>query len=370
MKDCFKKIVFILAAGVLFNSCKTDFDLIAPYKESVAVYGLLSQSDSVNYIRVNRVFLGEGDATLIAQNSDSVYFKPGEVSVSVEKYYGSVKKQTYNFTETYEKPLSPGYFNVNQLIYKSIQPFSSDSAGKVFEYQLIVRNNLTGMVYTAKTTLVRDYGSSTCSNITPVSYCVLGSFFIPGLAGAAGNVNVKLQTTANARIVNLGVRFYYRDSLFSGAVTPHFVDIKFPNKKASTLAGGEVMDFSFSRETFYNTVGNGIVDDPSIVRSRTADSLVFFVVSGGEELSLYNEINGTTGSFGQEKPIYTNIDGGVGVFSARYTKKAKKAYYNCHLGAAQTGVITYGSLDQLAIMPATCHLRFTKSDCSINTFCP
>ena len=50
-------LVFIVA---IFNSCKNDLDALAPYKESIAVYGLIDPADSVNYIRVNRVFLGSG----------------------------------------------------------------------------------------------------------------------------------------------------------------------------------------------------------------------------------------------------------------------------------------------------------------------
>src|SRR6202008_3281826 len=112
----------------------------------------------------NKVFLGAGDATLFAQIKDSVYFKPGEVSVSIERFFNGVKKQTYIFTETYEKVLNPGSFNPDQLIYKCSQPFKADSANKEFEYHLIVTNNTTGKTYTSKTTLIQDYGSSACSN--------------------------------------------------------------------------------------------------------------------------------------------------------------------------------------------------------------
>lgn len=362
MRSGLTKLFFILAAGIVFNSCKTDFDLIAPYKESVAVYGLLSQSDSVNYIRVNKVFLGAGDATGFAQIKDSVYFKPGELSVSVEKYFNGTKKQTYLFTESYEKPLSPGAFNPDQLIYKSTQPFKSDSAGKEFEYHLIVKNNNTGSVFTSKTTLVHDYTSAACTNIPSGCFLTLNNVNLA--VSSPGTVKIKFGTAVNARVCNFWMRFYYHDSLYAGGVAPQFIDIHFPNRKASTLLGGEVMDYSFGGDYYYKTIAGAIKDDPSVVRCRTADSVNFYIVSGGEELNLYNEINGTVSAFGQEKPIYTNIENGVGVFSARYTKKINKPYYNCNNGPSQTGVITYQSLDQLALGPFTNHLRFTKSDCT------
>ncbi|MFL5754587.1 MAG: hypothetical protein ACJ76F_14335 [Bacteroidia bacterium] len=369
MKTLSFKLLLLLLSGIILNSCKTDFDLNAPYKESVAIYGLLSQSDSVNYIRVNKVFLGEGDATLFAQIKDSVYFKPGELSVSVEKYFNGIKKQTYIFSETYEKVLNPGSFNPDQLIYKTTQAFKSDSANKEFDYHLIVKNNVSGKIYTSRTSLVHDLTSASCSNIA--SGCFLNLTNVNLAVSSPGLIKIKFGSPVNARVCNLLMRFYYHDSLFSGGIVPRHVDLNFSNKKTSTLLGAEVLDFSFPADVYYKTIASSIVDDPSVVKCRKADSVNFYIVSGGEFLNLYNEINGTSGSFGQEKPIYTNIDNdAVGVFSARYTKKINKPYYSCTGGPTQTGVITYQSLDQLALGPHTCHLRFTKSDCSINSFCP
>jgi hypothetical protein len=60
-------------------SCHNKLEVLAPYKESVSVYGLLNQDDTVNYIRIGRVYLGEGNAVQMAAVQDSVWFKPGEL---------------------------------------------------------------------------------------------------------------------------------------------------------------------------------------------------------------------------------------------------------------------------------------------------
>ena len=78
------------------------------------------------------VFTGR-NINQIAQVQDSVYFNPGEATVVIEKYWNGVLKQKYNFSETFEKPIDQGVFNVNQLIYKSTQKFKSDSSNKFFE---------------------------------------------------------------------------------------------------------------------------------------------------------------------------------------------------------------------------------------------
>jgi len=73
-----KRWHFIFLLPVLFiNSCKTDFDIIAPYKETTVVYGLLDPDTSVQYIKINKAFLGEGDALVMAQQMDSTNYKPG-----------------------------------------------------------------------------------------------------------------------------------------------------------------------------------------------------------------------------------------------------------------------------------------------------
>ncbi len=72
----------------LFGGCSNKLNLLAPYKESISVYGLLQQSDTnyTNYIRVERVFLGAGNAYTMAQNQDSVYFAAGELTVSLQRW--------------------------------------------------------------------------------------------------------------------------------------------------------------------------------------------------------------------------------------------------------------------------------------------
>jgi hypothetical protein len=51
--------VFLLALSLLFSSCETDVDVIAPYQEKMVVYGLLNQTDTIQLIKINKVFFGQ-----------------------------------------------------------------------------------------------------------------------------------------------------------------------------------------------------------------------------------------------------------------------------------------------------------------------
>ncbi|MBK6986941.1 MAG: hypothetical protein IPH33_01125 [Bacteroidetes bacterium] len=72
-----KKIILLSAIGSflgLLNSCSTDFDIVAPYKEVIVVNGLINPLDSVHYVHVGKIFLGEGDVYTMAQQADSVNY--------------------------------------------------------------------------------------------------------------------------------------------------------------------------------------------------------------------------------------------------------------------------------------------------------
>lgn len=360
------------------NSCKNDLDAMAPYKESIAVYGMLDPTDSVNYIRVNRVFLGAGDANQIAQIQDSVYFKPGEATVVVEKYWNGTLKQTYNFYETYEKPLEQGVFNVNQLIYKSTQKFKSDSSNKFFEYILKVTNVKTQTLFESeKINLVKDITS------TPNQACgTLGStcFFndpnsiinISPYVNTFGPIEtrVKFATPRYCATSSVKLRFHYTEVNLDASTVKKYFDFSLGEIDADVSTGGETMDFTFPGVTFYNALNSSIPDNNNVLE-RVADSITFHFYFGGAELQLYKDINNTSGSFGQEKPIYTNMkNGAVGVFSSRTKFLVNKKMFRCGLSGTQVNIINEAFLNFLRDSNYPyCRMRFRGPDCTPNPGC-
>ena len=77
------KKIFILSAFLFlfFTSCKNDLKLNAPYKEFPSIYAVLTPQDAIHIIRINKVFLGEGDANKMAQVSDSLNYPANELTV-------------------------------------------------------------------------------------------------------------------------------------------------------------------------------------------------------------------------------------------------------------------------------------------------
>lgn len=362
----------VVVSAFISNSCKNDLEAVAPYEESVVIYGLLDQNDTANYIRVNKVFVTPGNANQVAQIQDSVYFKPGELSVKIEKYWNGTKRQTYVLSETYEIPLQPGTFNTDQLIYKTTDPFSSDSLNRFFEYKLIVVNNKSGKEYTATTKLVKNVSATNSSSMCSASLgqnCFFNTSNVSILPVVNGKTQVKFLTPINAAICEGNITMYYTNMFLDNSSANANAQYSLGSSVPGSASGGQLIDFSFSGISFFTALANNVTAQSNL-KQRVADSLSFTFYFGGEELKLYREINNVSGSFGQEKPIYTNIsNGGIGVFSSRTKLTVIKRFYDCTAGPNQTEIITSQTLNYLVASTITCHLLFNGPSCPQNTGC-
>ena len=81
-----------------FNSCKEDIELVGSYKETAVIYALLDQSESIHFLKINRAFIGPGNALEIAKNPDSSYFENLEGTIT--EYMNDVVTNTWNLKDT------------------------------------------------------------------------------------------------------------------------------------------------------------------------------------------------------------------------------------------------------------------------------
>src|SRR4051812_36753311 len=94
MRSALKLTAVLTAIIGLFNSCKNELHILAPYKESVSVYGILNPDTNLQIIRINKIFLGEGNAFQMAQVQDSVNYKAGQLTVTLERFVNGVQAPT------------------------------------------------------------------------------------------------------------------------------------------------------------------------------------------------------------------------------------------------------------------------------------
>ncbi len=69
-----KYLFLVLIASITFLSCNSDIDLTAPYEDITIVYGLLDQTEDIQYIRINKSFLGDAPLADMASVRDSVEY--------------------------------------------------------------------------------------------------------------------------------------------------------------------------------------------------------------------------------------------------------------------------------------------------------
>jgi hypothetical protein len=343
-----KKAFFIIIIFTLFGGCSNSLSLLAPYKESVSVYGLLNQDDPIQYIRIERVFLGAENAYTMAQNQDSVYFKSGDLKVTLQRWINGAQVSVNNsgpsvmeivLTDTLLQAAT-GVFNQNERVYKTNHKLYSDS-----QYNLIIHNNKSGKEFTSQTSLIQpfqllmslsgepntlapNYSLNTPVNIVPAygatKFCYYGS-------------------PVNAGVCGLVLRFFYTD-YNGGTSTKQSVDISLGTNYPLQTAGGEKQDFPFTATTVLINLANSIPVNTAITRS--IDSAEFILNAAGQALALYNQVNMST-SLSQNKANYTNIIGGVGVFSCRNQLKLLR-----NIKDSQSCV------DTISSNSLTCKLRF------------
>src|SRR5437868_3293744 len=112
-----KKYIAVLLLFACIFSCKTDFNTVAPYKEITVVYGLLDPAKGAQYIKINKAFLGEGNALVMAQQMDSTNYPPGTLDVKLQQIQSG---QEIQFVAVLDSTKEPGIFsNPYQIIYRN-----------------------------------------------------------------------------------------------------------------------------------------------------------------------------------------------------------------------------------------------------------
>lgn len=358
------KIVSIVCLlAVVFNSCKNELNILAPYKESVSVYALLNPQETRNYVRINRIFLGEGNSYQMAQVNDSINYKQGELTVTLERYengalalttVGNPTKKLITLNDTVIQTQS-GVFNTNQRLF-----YTDDKLYTWGDYKLTITNNKTGNVFTSKGTIIDSVKPTPFLPITlppyPLPQASPNNLYIDFSLPTVLRT-IRFNSVPNARDYDLIMRFHYFDSLNTGAIVPKYVDYNFSTVSSSDLNGGEQLSVSFKSGEFYAYLVNKLnEDEPSNLLFRKIIKLDFIIIASAQDFSDFLKISAPSTSVAQDKPVYSNIEGGFGIFSSRSRFHLSKD-------------ISVSWIDYMAITKPTCNLRFLKSDGNVSAIC-
>ena len=295
-------ILLISLVSILFSSCKTDFELNAPYKETMVIYGFLNANENVQYIRISKGFLGEGNALIMAQQPDSINYAD-VLHVTIDEIVNGNIANTFVLERVDTIPKEAGLFAYPYQVYYRL---SNHSLNPNALYRLNVENTETGNKASSITRVVNDILNITNPSIAEVNFASTGQF------------SVKFSPVSNGRIYDLVIRFHYTEDS-SGVISYHYVDWNFPDQFTS---GGSDIIFPYARQDFYavlaasipvksgvtRTVGNAALGYPAIE---------FRMIAGTEDLYTYQQLNSPSNTSLQDPPIFTTVENGLGLFTSR-----------------------------------------------------
>jgi hypothetical protein len=336
MKKVFLYISLAIFTVVVSTSCKNDLDVLAPGEESVSVYGILNPNESVQNIRINKVFLTDGDLIAASQDANQINYGPGELRVSLQRFIGGSNTPTLTtvgnttrkeivMTETVITTGS-GSFNQTQRIWQT-----TDKLYGTGEYKLTVTILSSGKEITSRNVVVDSVKSnSTMPFISSANYPMHGYYDLnnfPIQANAlvnytatVGNVTskIKFKSVLNAKLYDVVMRFHYKNVSITNDTTLDYVDFNFSTQKVTDLDKIADLEVQFGISDFYTNLGNEVPKKPTVaLKERISHYMEYIIYAGAESLDTFLQVNQPSTTIAQDKPSYSNINGGVGIFSAR-----------------------------------------------------
>ncbi len=341
----------LVALLTIFSSCESEFKLTGEYEEKPLIYGLLDPNDNPgsggdgHLFRIQKAFLGEESAFVMALEPDSSYFRYEDLFVEVVEYNGSSETNRWNLDTVMIATKDTGnpddnvidFFGPMQRLYKLNQNIDADR-----DYEITLKKRPIGMT-AAMTIANMDTVTPIADSKTPIVDASTLSFSRPNQNSALSNsqritlvntsrdyVNyiLNFSTAERGKQYEVWMSFYYRE-IIGGVET-----LKSIKSLVKTVDVGteNIVQIPILSENFFSRIGSVVAEEPGIIRKiGRADGtlgdpfqegftqdLDIEVLIAGDELFAYIDINNPSNSTVlQDKPVYTNINNGLGVFSSR-----------------------------------------------------
>ena len=294
-------ILVTLVSLMFINGCSNDVDINASYKQIIVAYGLLDTNEDTTYLKINKAFLGEDDALIMAKVRDSSEFVE---KLQVKVWAEDDLQTVYTFdTITITNKEEGTFYNPNQLIYYSpFQPLVDKN------YKLEINYKEIQLTSEARTF------SFTGFDITQ-----------PGFAK-----KIRIDNSTDPKVISwfrkddaprydVLVRFHFKEIWEGSTDTVYRYFDWFKDTRKATV--GEEVESYYTGNQFYSALERYVPYEDAETEAKVTDrytwDVEFYVYAGGTELATYMEVNEPSNSIIQDKPQYSNIENGIGIFSSR-----------------------------------------------------
>ena len=366
----------LVAVLTIFSSCDSEFSLTGDYVERPLIYGLLDPSmvGEGQLFRIQKAFLGEESAFIMAQSPDSSYFKYEDLFVELVEYDESVEKNRWALDTVMVHNKDTGDANGFEFFGPS-QRLYSTAAGKILEFSGVNANvNLDATSEYEITLKKRPAGVATMTianmaDVEPIADSRVdvvdpstfkwntpnqNSPSFPGTtrkmdlfntANEFKNYTIRFDAAERVRQYEVWLKFYYREVVL-GVETDKSIEWKVSTFELDpNVSDWQVQILS---ESIYSRIGSEIQAEPNVIRyiglaenhpndphpnDNQSHDFDIFIRLAGDELFEFIDINSPTNSGAlQDRPVYTNVNNGLGIFSSRSTVEFPGMYLSTTAG--------------------------------------
>ena len=298
-----KNLLFLILP--LLFSCETDFNVNANWKDVTIVYGLIDPNNEDQLIKINKAYLGQGDAIQMASISDSTNYDPSNLIVKIHR----VREQVFNTYDTLSTVVltdtvldkDDGLFSTDDnIIYTFKKPSSFYNTNSI--YVLEILNLSSGQKVTSETEIINSF-----------SFESLNPSFEWGLYNGEladslrfRTKNIEWQNSKNGVIYQLDILINYLESGIVNSLSWSQPIVEYSSGNMSLKIKGD---------QFFQFLENNL--DNNTTKQFLNLDLVMTI--GAQDLKTYIDVNQPFSGIVQERPVFSNIHNGVGLFSSRYT---------------------------------------------------
>jgi hypothetical protein len=314
---------------VLFVACNDDFSINGKWTDQTIVYGLLNQTDSAQYIKINKAFLGDGDAWEMALQADSIQYND---TLDVQLIEYSLKNTTYNpliaqswqpngkiiqlyrTSEITKSDTAPdgttGTFGAQlNYLYKTIEKLANS---RKYKLQIVVPGKTDTI--TSETFLIYDLNVQ-----NPKPDVGLSKSYVD-LSDSVKPYTTTWNLAMYGKVYQCQVKFHYID-ITGSDTTWQTIDFNYPELTAQNVRIPSTQSIpklsqKIGGSEFFIKIKNNIPVKANV--KRKAVSLDFYYWVAGDNYYTYKSIKSTTNGFGQENTSYSNIINAIGFFDSRY----------------------------------------------------
>jgi len=296
-------------------SCSTDLDITGEKKEVLVAYGILDASSKTQYIKINRAFLGDGNALEYSIIPDSTLFPYLlDVSLDIINANGTVIKHYVADTVNIYKE-SDNFFTGYHPYYRLVlDDYTTTYTGDTiwlntnYTYRLTIVDPVTGNIYESEAP-----GMSSLSLTTPNPSAISVSFYTESIG------NIKFSSTKNGKLYEAKYMFHYYEVFDSNPsdTIEHVMEWTLGSITSESTAGNEALAIKYNNWDFYFQLQKKLEVRDDVTRFPGYIDVI--VTVGAEDLNTYIDVNQPSNSIIQERPTFSNITNGIGLFTSKYT---------------------------------------------------